>query len=59
VFLFSTRELDLAAKYAERIVDASSRHDPGFLLTLAEAYRAAGQPARTNPGKRGASTAPG
>ena len=37
------REPDLAVKYAERIVEASSRHNPEFLLTLAEAYRAAGQ----------------
>jgi eukaryotic-like serine/threonine-protein kinase len=37
------REPDLAVNYAERIVEASSRHNPEFLLTLAEAYRAAGQ----------------
>jgi tetratricopeptide (TPR) repeat protein len=40
------REPDLAVKYAERIVEASSRHNPEFLLTLAEAYRAAGQSAK-------------
>ena len=37
------REPDLAVKCAERFVEASSRHNPEFLLTLAEAYRAAGQ----------------
>ncbi len=40
------REPDLAVKYAERIVEASSRHNPEFLLTLAEAYRAAAQSAK-------------
>ena len=40
------REPDLAVKYAERIVEASSRRNPEFLLTLAEAYRAAGQSAK-------------
>jgi tetratricopeptide (TPR) repeat protein len=40
------REPDLAVKYAERIVEASSRHNPEFLLTLTEAYRAAGQSAK-------------
>jgi len=40
------REPDLAVKYAERIVEASSRHNPEFLLTLAQAYRAAGQSAK-------------
>jgi tetratricopeptide (TPR) repeat protein/predicted Ser/Thr protein kinase len=40
------REPVLAVKYAERIVDASSRRNPEFLLTLAEAYRAAGQTAK-------------
>ena len=40
------REPDLAVKYAERIVEASSCHNPEFLLTLAEAYRAAGQSAK-------------
>ena len=40
------REPDLAAKYAEHIVEVSSRHNPEFLLTLAQAYRAAGQPAK-------------
>jgi tetratricopeptide (TPR) repeat protein len=40
------REPDLAVEYAERIVEASSRHNPEFLLTLAEAYRAAGQSAK-------------
>ncbi|HVM92716.1 MAG TPA: hypothetical protein VMT67_07900, partial [Terriglobales bacterium] len=37
------REPDLAVKYAEHIVDATSRRNPEFLLTLAEAYRSAGQ----------------
>ena len=41
------REPALAVKYAERIVDASSRRNPEFLLTLAEAYRAAGQTSKT------------
>ena len=40
------REPALAVKYAERIVDASSRRNPEFLLTLAEAYRADGQPSK-------------
>ncbi len=40
------REPDLAVKYAERIVKASSHHNPEFLLTLAEAYRSAGQSAK-------------
>jgi len=37
------REPALAVNYAERIVDASSHRNPEFLLTLAEAYRTAGQ----------------
>lgn len=41
----SLREPSLAVKYAERIVEGSSFHNPEFLLTLAEAYRANGQPA--------------
>ncbi len=40
------REPALAVKYAERIVEATSRHNPEFLLTLAKACRAAGQPAK-------------
>jgi len=40
------REPDLAVEYSDRIVEASSRHNPEFLLTLAEAYRAAGQSAK-------------
>jgi tetratricopeptide (TPR) repeat protein/predicted Ser/Thr protein kinase len=40
------REPNLAAQYAERIVDASSHRNPEFLLTLAESYRTAGQPAK-------------
>jgi serine/threonine protein kinase len=46
------REPDLAVKYAERIVEASSRHNPEFLLTLAEAYRAAGQSAKARAAAR-------
>ena len=41
----SSREPGLAVKYAERIVEDSSYHNPEFLLTLARAYRADGQPA--------------
>jgi tetratricopeptide (TPR) repeat protein len=40
------REPALAVKYAERIVEATSHRNPEFLLTLAQAYRAAGQPSR-------------
>jgi tetratricopeptide (TPR) repeat protein/predicted Ser/Thr protein kinase len=40
------REPDLAVKYTERIVDMSSHRNPEFLLTLASAYRAAGQLAK-------------
>jgi tetratricopeptide (TPR) repeat protein/predicted Ser/Thr protein kinase len=40
------REPALALKYAQRTVEMSSRRNPEFLLTLADAYRAAGQPAR-------------
>jgi predicted Zn-dependent protease len=40
------REPALAVKYAERIVDTSSHRNPEFLLTLAEAYGAAGQPSK-------------
>jgi tetratricopeptide (TPR) repeat protein/predicted Ser/Thr protein kinase len=39
----SLREPNLAVKYAERIVEESSHHNPEFLLTLAEAYRADNQ----------------
>ena len=38
------RDPPLAVEYAERIVNMSHRQKPGFLLTLAQAYRAAGQP---------------
>lgn len=41
----SLRQPDLAVKYAEQIVVWSSYHNPEFLLTMAEAYRANGQPA--------------
>jgi len=40
------REPALAVKYAERIVEQTSYHNPEFLLTLAKAYRANDQPAR-------------
>jgi hypothetical protein len=40
------REPALAVKYAERIVEATSRRNPEFLLTLSKAYRVAGQPAK-------------
>jgi eukaryotic-like serine/threonine-protein kinase len=40
------REPALAVKYAERIVETSFHRNPEFLLTLARAYRAAGQPAK-------------
>ena len=40
----SSREPGLAVKYAERIVEGSSYRNPEFILTLAEAYRADGQP---------------
>lgn len=42
----SLREPALAVKYAERIVEGSFYHNPEFLLTLAEAYRADGQTAK-------------
>jgi serine/threonine protein kinase len=38
------REPQLAVEYAARMVDKSHREKPGFLLTLARACRAAGQP---------------
>ena len=38
------RDPHLAVEYAERMVDKSHHEKPGFLLTLARAYRAAGQP---------------
>jgi eukaryotic-like serine/threonine-protein kinase len=38
------RDPQLAVESAERIVDMSHHQKPGFLLTLARAYRAAGQP---------------
>jgi tetratricopeptide (TPR) repeat protein len=37
------RDPQLAVQYAERMVEISQRRKPGFLLTLAHAYRAAGQ----------------
>ena len=37
------REPALAVNYAQRIVDSTSHRNPEFLLTLAKAYRAAGQ----------------
>ena len=40
------REPALAVKYAERIVEMSSHRNSEFLLTLANAYRAAGQPSK-------------
>jgi tetratricopeptide (TPR) repeat protein len=40
------REPALALKYAERTAEMSSRRNPEFLLTLADAYRAGGQPAK-------------
>lgn len=42
----SLREPTLAVKYAERIVEGSSYHNPEFLLTLANAYRADGETAK-------------
>jgi eukaryotic-like serine/threonine-protein kinase len=42
----SLREPALAVTYAERIAEESSYHNPEFLLTLAEAYRADGQPTK-------------
>jgi hypothetical protein len=38
------RDPQLAAECAERMVEMSHHRKPGFLLTLARAYRAAGQP---------------
>jgi hypothetical protein len=40
------RDPRLALDCAERMVAMSHRRKPGFLLTLARAYRAAGQPAK-------------
>jgi len=40
------REPDMAVKYAESIVEASSHRNPEFLLTLAQSYRAAGEVAK-------------
>ncbi len=38
------RDPQLAVEYAQRMVDMSHHRKPGFLLTLARAWRAAGQP---------------
>jgi hypothetical protein len=38
------RDPQLAVECAERMADMSHHQKPGFLLTLARAYRAAGQP---------------
>jgi hypothetical protein len=38
------RDPPLAVEYAQRMVDMSHHRKPGFLLTLARAYRAAEQP---------------
>jgi non-specific serine/threonine protein kinase/serine/threonine-protein kinase len=46
------REPALAVNYAERIVEMSSHHNPEFLLTLANAYRAAEQPAKARTAAR-------
>jgi len=40
------REPTLAVEFAERMVEKSHHQKPGFLLTLAQAYRAAGQPVK-------------
>ena len=40
------REPGVALKYAEQIVEMSSHRNPEFMLTLANAYRAAGQPTK-------------
>ena len=40
------REPGVAVKYAEQIVEMSSHRNPEFMLTLANAYRAAGQPTK-------------
>jgi predicted Zn-dependent protease len=40
----SLRDSQLAVECAERMVEMSHHQKPGFLLTLARAYRAAGQP---------------
>lgn len=42
----SLRQPALAVKYAERIVADTDYRNPEFLLTLAKAYRADGQPAK-------------
>jgi predicted Zn-dependent protease len=38
------RDPQLAVECAERMVEMSHHQKPGFFLTLARAYRAAGQP---------------
>jgi tetratricopeptide (TPR) repeat protein len=38
------REPSLAVEFAERMVEKSHHQKPGFLLTLAQAYRISGQP---------------
>ncbi len=52
----SLREPELAVKYAERIVEQTSSRNPEFLLTLAEAYRAANQPAKARAAAKAGST---
>jgi len=46
------RDPQLAVEYAERIVDRSHRRKPEYLLTLAQAYRAAGQPEKARVAAR-------
>jgi len=46
------RDPQLAVECAERMVEISHHRKPGFLLTLAHAYRAAGQPARARASAR-------
>jgi hypothetical protein len=46
------RDPQLAVEYAERIVNMSHRRKPEYLLTLASAYRAAGQPEKARAAAR-------